>query len=74
MNLRSHTCYTGMHPKRSMVYGFTIQMSVKKLQISLIGVLAIYAVFFSLFIYTQTFSYKMLIHIVSDLGQRHCDY
>ncbi|XP_020958578.1 uncharacterized protein LOC107644344 isoform X1 [Arachis ipaensis] len=37
MNLRSHTYYIGMQLKKLMVYGFTMKMNVKKLQISLIG-------------------------------------
>ncbi|XP_072070132.1 uncharacterized protein [Arachis hypogaea] len=36
MNLRSHTYYIGMRLKKLMVYGFTMKMNVKKLQISLI--------------------------------------
>ena len=37
MNLKSRTCYIEMQLKKLTVYGFTIQMNVKKLQISLTG-------------------------------------
>lgn len=39
MNLKNRTYYIGMQLKKLMVYGFTIQTNVRKLQIFLTGMI-----------------------------------
>lgn len=39
MKYKFHTCYIEMQPKKSMEFGFTIPVNVRKLQISLIGII-----------------------------------
>lgn len=66
MNLKSRTCCIGMLLKKLTEYGFTIQMNVKKLQISLTGMvvyefspLKLFILCFSLPVCAQTFSYNL---------------
>lgn len=40
MKYKFRTCCIAMHPKKSMEFGFTIHVNVRKLQISLVGMVS----------------------------------